>query len=409
MTTVEVQFGRAPIRRLFSVVNGATPDSQNKEYWDGDIPWVTPEDLSNRVSIEISETKRSITTSGYDACGTTLVPAGSIVLSTRAPIGNIAIAGRPVCTNQGCRSLVPLAKLSSRFFFYQLSVLTDELNRLGRGTTFLELSSNELAALKLYAPGWADQSRIANFLDEQTARIDALIAEKERLDALLGEYRQSVIMQAVTKGLNPDVPMKDSGVEWLGDVPEHWTVGALRWRAKCASGVALAPESIEVEAKYEWTIPVIGGNGLMGYTRTSFIDHSVLAIGRVGALCGNVHVVSGPAWITDNALVVRTNPRELVVAYLHLVLIARNLNEIASKTAQPLITGTQVLDQRVPIPPVLEQNAIVSFATAATARIHALAEESCRSITSLREYRASLISAAVTGQLNIDNFGRSSA
>lgn len=167
------------LKRLFSVVNGATPDSQNETYWGGDIPWVTPEDLSSRESRDISGSRRTLTDTGYASCGTSLVPPRSIVLSTRAPIGSLGLSAVPLCFNQGCRALVPLNGVEPRFFFYALSVSTQELNQRGRGTTFLELSSGELAAFKVPNPPISEQERIANFLDDKTARIDALIGEME--------------------------------------------------------------------------------------------------------------------------------------------------------------------------------------------------------------------------------------
>ena len=137
MTQPQGEYPRVALRHLFSIVNGATPDSQNEDYWGGDVPWATPEDLSNKATYWLAESRRTLTQAGYDACGTTMVPQGSIVLSSRAPIGNLAIAEVAMCTNQGCRALVPRAGVNPRFFYYQLLTSTDALNQRGRGTTFL--------------------------------------------------------------------------------------------------------------------------------------------------------------------------------------------------------------------------------------------------------------------------------
>ena len=126
-----------PLKREFDVVGGSTPKSDIQEYWDGDIQWITPADLSRLQSFEITVSIRTITAEGLNSCGTTMVPSGSVVVSTRAPIGSLGIAGIDLCTNQGCKALVPIDQISSRFTAYFLGIATEALNVRGRGATFL--------------------------------------------------------------------------------------------------------------------------------------------------------------------------------------------------------------------------------------------------------------------------------
>ena len=109
-----------PLKREFAVIGGSTPKSDMQHYWDGDIQWITPADLSRLKSFEITESSRTITAEGLNSCGTTMVPAGSVVISTRAPIGSLGIAAINLCTNQGCKALVPLNQTNSRFAAYFL-------------------------------------------------------------------------------------------------------------------------------------------------------------------------------------------------------------------------------------------------------------------------------------------------
>jgi len=217
-----------PIKYLFEIINGSTPKSGEETFWDGEITWITPSDLSKLRSQVIGESIRTITKKGLDSCGTSLVPSDTIILSCRAPIGSLAVTSKEACTNQGCKSLVKKYDLSTKFFYYYLSISTKQLNNLGRGTTFLELSSDELGSYALGIPNAEEQTQIANFLDHETAKIDNLIQQQQQLIELLKEKRQAVISHAVTKGLDPNVPMKDSGVEWLGEVPEHWIVAGFK-------------------------------------------------------------------------------------------------------------------------------------------------------------------------------------
>ncbi len=194
--------------------------------------------------------------------------------------------------------------------------------------------------------------------------------------------------------------MKDSGIEWLGEVPEHWSVVPLKWFARCASGDSIPSDSIE-PSNDDNSILVIGGNGVMGYTNQVNITYPVLVIGRVGALCGNVHFIQQPVWVTDNALILDASPEAFDLLYLAEVLRSRNLNNIASTTAQPLITGTQVRDQRVPRPTLTEQSTIATFIDNETTKLDALTAQAQTAITLLQERRTALISATVTGKIDV--------
>lgn len=219
------------LRYQFRIVNGATPKSDVIEYWDGDISWVTPEDLSAIQGDTITTTRRRITAAGYASCGTALVPAKSLVLSCRAPIGYVAIAESSLCTNQGCKALTPTTDGDSRFFYYQLRALRPVLEAFGRGSTFRELSRDDLAAIQLTVPPLDEQRAIVAYLDAETATIDALVAKKERLVALLAEKRAALIARCVTGGLDPAAPIKSSGVPWLGEIPAHWETSRLGYIA----------------------------------------------------------------------------------------------------------------------------------------------------------------------------------
>ncbi len=245
-----------------------------------------------------------------------------------------------------------------------------------------------------------EQQAIATFLDRETARIDALIEKKQRQIELLQEKRSALISHAVTKGLDPNAKMKDSGIEWLGKIPAHWLMVPLRWYFRIGSGSFLSNADFFTEETESIQIPVIGGNGVMGYTDRSNIRYKTLAIGRVRVYCGNVHLVTPPAWVTDNALVL-SGIRGFNLRFLAYSLRTANLNRLAKQNTQPLVTGTMVKDQALPLPPEKEQKQIIRFIDTELMRIDSLASKVQYSITMLREYRISLISAAVTGRIDI--------
>ncbi|EQD66087.1 type I restriction-modification system, S subunit, partial [mine drainage metagenome] len=145
------------LRFLFETKSGATPTSGVEEYWDGDINWVTPEDLGKLSDRYVRETRRRITEEGYKNSGVGLAPPGSIVLSKRAPIGQTAILGVPSTCNQGCFLLTKLDGVDERFYYYAMIHLRPALEALGRGSTFMELSADDLRSVPMPFPSEANQ------------------------------------------------------------------------------------------------------------------------------------------------------------------------------------------------------------------------------------------------------------
>ena len=179
------------------IVGGSTPSSSEATYWDGTIVWVTPTDISKVTRLRDSQ--RRITKKGFDSCSTTLVPVGSLVVTSRAPVGNVALAEVPLCTNQGCKTLVPDSQVIDSTYGYQVfGRLKDELQSLANGTTFTEISTNALGNVLLPIPPLAEQTAIAAYLDKQTAAIDAAMARAQREIDLLSEYRTRLIADVVT-------------------------------------------------------------------------------------------------------------------------------------------------------------------------------------------------------------------
>jgi type I restriction enzyme S subunit len=205
------------------------------------------------------------------------------------------------------------------------------------------------------------------------------------------------------KGLGrfkPYPAYKDSGVEWLGEIPAHWEVKRLKHVAHIASGFA-PPESFD---RHLGQYPVYGSNGLMGYCDEYFVTRETLAVGRVGA-SGSVNVVPAKCWVSDNALLLRDLASSTQFCWLRYVLEAMNLGGLAAKNAQPIITGTFLGNQAFAMASVPEQRAIAAFLDRETAKIDALIAKVREAIERLKEYRTALISAAVTGKIDVRELG----
>lgn len=163
---------RRKIGEVARVLSGATPKTKVAEYWNGNLLWVTPKDLGALEGIEISSTERRITQTGFDSSSAQLVPAGSVVMSSRAPIGHLAINTSPVCTNQGCKSFVPSKTLDTRFLYWTLRAFISDIRHLGEGCTFDEVSKRDLEKFEIPVPPIVEQRRIVVQIEDLTGRIE---------------------------------------------------------------------------------------------------------------------------------------------------------------------------------------------------------------------------------------------
>lgn len=254
----------------------------------------------------------------------------------------------------------------------------------------------EFGDLYYQQPPIEEQQSIASYLDQKCGEIDKLITLQEEMITKLQSYKQSVITEAVTKGLDKNVPLKDSGIEWIGEIPEHWSVVKIKYLAKIKSGDSISSNEIMQEGIYE----VYGGNGLMGFCNKKNVDGVNIIIGRVGALCGNVRLISESKFITDNALILNCFDNALY-SYMYIMLKAANLNNLNTSNAQPLITGSKVLNVSLPIPPLSEQQSIADYLDQKCSEIDELISIKQQKIEKLKDYKKSFIFECVTGKRKV--------
>ena len=291
----------------------------------------------------------------------------------------------------------------------------------GSSSSMQNLSQGQFLSFPFFDCPLVEQKTIAAFLDRETGKIDALVAEQERLMVLLKEKRQAVISQAVTKGLDPNVPMKDSGVEWLGEVPAHWIVVALKHLV--STSIIDGPH--ETPQKFDEGVPFISAEAVSqgyinfekkwGYISTD--DHAqyskrykpnrgdILMV-KLGATTGTVAIVETDVdfniWVPIAAIKLK---RDICSYFILNILRSRGL-KIAYElnwtygTQQTLGLST-ISNLRIPMPPSEEQRDIVNFLDSELPHFDSLTTEAARAIALLKERRAALISAAVTGKIDV--------
>jgi restriction endonuclease S subunit len=279
--------------------------------------------------------------------------------------------------------------------------------------------------IKIPVPPLPQQRAIADYLDRETARIDALIAAKERLLALLAEKRRALITRAVTRGLDPNAPMKDSGIPWLGEIPAHWTATRIKHvvtlrRSRVQSDEERKPY-IGLEHVESWTGRLVSDlssadEAAVSATRESDSLSSTFEPGDV--LFGKLRPYLAKAWVaefagrcTTEALVMQ--PVAVEARFLRYVFLCPDFIDLVDASTfgskMPRADWDFIGNIKIPLPPATEQRAIVEHITEETARLDALRAATERSIALLKERRAALISAAVTGQIDVPACAASTA
>ncbi|MGN6297382.1 MAG: restriction endonuclease subunit S [Ginsengibacter sp.] len=407
------------LRHLFKVYSGSTPESGKRFYWNGDIFWVTPEDVSALSDgYRLDDTKRKITEEGYENSGLKMVPKNSIVLTKRAPIGLLAILSVEACSNQGCFLLVPKEEVVPQFYYYYLLANKEYLQILGRGSTFMELSQDDLKPLKVPHIPKEKQHIIAEFLDKETKRITDLIKEKESQLNLLSEKREALITQTVTKGISSKVKLKHSGFDWVGKIPEHWIIIRLKYLSDIFYGLSQPPKYI-----HEGTALIRATNVYRGTIKDEglvFIDETQLETGKPVKLnIGDIIVVRSGAYTGDSAIVteewenaiagfdmiIRPNkkiiPKFLATILLSSYVLNNQLLPLRVRAAQPHLNSEELGSVTVFLPALDEQQEILKFLSIETDKIDALGNATKASIKLLKERRSTIITAAVTGDIQI--------
>lgn len=328
-----------------------------------------------------------------------LVRVGDFVISLRSFQGGIEYAYYQGIISAAYTILIINHKENTEYFKYlfKSNIFIDLLKtcvigiREGQNINYPMLREKYLPL-----PPLSVQRRISSYLDEKTELINRLIETRTAQIEKLKQYRAAVVSSAVTKGLNPNRKMKNSNIQWIGDIPEDWEVKRIKDVAFLQSGDNLTSADIESEGLY----PVYGGNGLRGYYDKYNVEGFHVLIGRQGALCGNINYGEGKFWATDHAVVCYQNER-IDTKWFGQLLTAMNLNQYSTASAQPGLSVDKIKMLQIPLPSLSEQLEIASYLDAKVSEINKLIKVYEDEIEKMKNYKNSLVSAVVTGQIAV--------
>jgi type I restriction enzyme S subunit len=396
-------------RRAKRIQTGTTPPTADPEYYqDGVVPWYGPGSFADDLPLQ--PPAKYIAEEAVRDGVARVFESGTVVIVTIGTVGKVAFMEQAGSFNQQITGVTfDGQRVDAKYGAYQLKRLEPVLRGIAPNTTLPILDQEEVGYLPFMVPPLAEQRAIAAFLDRETAKIDALVEKKERLISLLREKRTALISHVVTKGLDPTVPMKDSGVEWLGPIPAHWEVKRLK---------TVASIQVAKVAKKSDETTYVGLEHVESWTGRLLLDahrevvDSVVTEFRAGdVLFGKLRPYLAKAarpdfdGVCSSELVVLRPTAQCTQTFLMYFLLnssyIRWIDSLTYGTKMPRVSPEQVGSSAIALPPLSEQRAIATFLDRETAKIDALIAKVREAIERLKEYRTALISAAVTGKIDV--------
>lgn len=424
---IPAQWDNLRLRFVCELRNGYTPSKDNSDYWeDGTIPWYRMEDIRD-TGRKLQEAKQYITEEAVKGGG--LFDAGSFILATTATIGEHALLIVDSLANQQFTNLKirkSLSNILSRdYFFYYLFVIDDYCKATTKTSTFPAVSMELLKNCHIVFPSFCEQTAIAAYLDTHCAKIDNLISIQQKRIALLQELKQSVITHAVTKGQNPNVEMKQSGVEWIGDVPKHWEVCKLKHYSQVVLGKMLMT-SPPKDSEGLYTLEKYLKSKNVGWLQL-FLDEDNIdemwfnqyeksiyklqendIVMNEGGDIGKVSCWRGvdfDCYIQNSINKITADYNRVNAGFLCYWLY--NLSSlgyfwsIVSQISIAHLTKEKLSNSPVVLPPITEQAAIASYLDHKCATIDTSISNAQHQIELLQEYKQSLITEVVTGKRKV--------
>jgi type I restriction enzyme S subunit len=417
---IPAQWAHANLKWLSKRYSGGTPDKTKREYWDGgSIPWLNSGTVNEAL---ITAPSAYITQAAFENSSAKWVPSGSLVVALAGQgktKGMVAQVLLDTTCNQSMAAIVPALRVRSRYLYWWLVRNYQNIRNMAGGDLRDGLNLELLGAIPCPLPSVSEQASIAMFLDSETGKIDALIAEQEKLLTLLAEKRQATISHAVTRGLNPKAQLTNSGVQWLGDLPAHWSGIQLgRLCSSVSDGPHFSPSYVDDGVLFlsarniktdGWSL-----NDAKFVSEDDYAEFSKRVVPEIGDVLYTKGGTTGVARAVDL--------KERFQVWVHVAVLklqkslvtpdflAYALNSVGCYEQAQLYTRgatnndlglTRMVKIILALPPMDEQESIVAFLNAETSKLDALKSKAEHAIILLKERRGALIAAAVTGQIDV--------
>ena len=402
------------VRRLKAISKlqtGNTPSTNNKNnYAETGFPWLKPDDLCGTIK----ESQAKVFLSPAGKLETRILPANSILLCCIGSIGKIGFVSTECASNQQITALI-IKHGFWRYFLYVLRIAEEELMSLSVGNVVFILNSERLGSLKIPFPPLKTQQKIADYLDEKCGEIDATIAKQKESIEKLKAYKQSLISETVTKGLDKSAPLKPSGIEWIGDIPAHWEVCKIKNHCNLKTGSTPSSKDLSMfDGAENWFTPsdftenYMLKNSLRRLNAKVFDQNlvpifpplSVLIVG-IGATTGKVGFTTSKSSSNQQITAIIPKDKNIFPKFLLFWMIANTkmIRETALFTTLPILNNDTLGNATLLIPPYKEQLELASYIENKNIEIDVIINKKQNIIQKLDTYKKSLIFECVTGKM----------
>lgn len=401
------------IIRLFSIIgSGTTPKSSKEDNYIGSVNWIQSGDINGGY---IENCKNTISDTALKEYPTLKIYKAPFIIVAMygASVGNISISNIDGCVNQAC-CVMNETKQNFKYLFYAMNSVKRYLIYKAEGGGQPNISQDKIKNTWMPIPPFEEQQSIATYLDQKCGEIDELITLQEEMITKLQSYKQSVITEAVTKGLDKNVPLKDSGIEWIGKIPEHWNTYQLKRCSKFINGYAFNSNHFNKDKG----IPVIRIGDILNeqisfenivYVQENnelekFIVHkNDILIAMSGATVGKIGVYNSDdkVYINQRVGIIRTTQYNYIKRMFSTNGFIDYINLSSAGSAQPNISSDGILNFHIPVPPLNEQQTIANYLDQKCSEIDELISIKQQKIEKLKDYKKSLIFECVTGKRKV--------
>lgn len=368
-----------------TVLSGSTPSTKNEMFWNGNIPWITPKDLSNQKEVFIKNGERNITELGLKNSSAKILPKNTILFTSRAPIGYIAISKNEVATNQGFKNLI-CDEINShyKYFYYLMKYKTDYIEKNSSGSTFSEASASLIKSIEILLPPLPEQKSIADILTAFDDKIELLKAQNKTLE----ETAQTIF------------------AEWFGkyeigdELPEGWRVGKLGEILNIKQGKYVKSDKISDIKSKSFKYPLYGGGGIRGYLVDYNYETPQVILTCRGNGCGRIQLGENFSTISNSCMALEDVDSKLDYKYIFLLTKNIDFESVTSGSAQPQITVTNLQDFEIVVP---SENILMSF----NDLVNPLFQKSRinkEQIQNLTKTRDELLPRLMSGEVRVNEF-----
>ena len=402
------------------ISTGTTPSTANEEYWnEATENWYTPADF-NEGDIHLNGSSRKVSAMAFEKSACKVFKKNVVlVVGIGATLGKIGFSRVECSANQQINAIEFYDNVYPLFGAYYLSSLKEVMKSLASAATLAIMNQSVTGSIPFVCPTLAEQKNIAAYLDRKVSQIDATIAEKEQMLEDLKAYRSVIISEAVTKGLDKNVEMKDSGIEWMGEIPSHWDIVKTSYLFDDI-GSGTTPNTnddslYDADNGINWlqtgdlndghitkTSKKISQKAIEGNSTLRLYPVNSLVIALYGATIGKVGVLDIET-TTNQACCVLPPSDKVLTDYAYYVFIAskKALLNLASGGGQPNISQAIIKNHRIPYPSYVEQQAITTYLDNKVEQIDKTLLELESQIHELKSYKSTLITEAVTGKIDL--------